>query len=213
VRDIRPTFSHILPVVDLALLVLLVFVPITTTALHLYQAADGSDQVHLHDGQFDLTIPRDQIVLWAIRIATVRAAHTIKAINLPGTIFDVLISLPTSWPSTWHPQALLLETWDALVYPFYCLPFWWLVGCGLDGIFRKERLHWSLFLIGTLLSVLCLVVALGIRFGQPARERFDLAWVIWGLAAWTIAFATLPIAWIMQSVRRGHADQQQPHSS
>ena len=51
--------SPILPVVDLALLVVLVFVPITMTALHLYQASKGSDPVHIHSGQVEMTLPAE----------------------------------------------------------------------------------------------------------------------------------------------------------
>ena len=201
-RGDRIPFSHILPVVDLALLVVLVFVPITLTTIHLYEASAGSNQLHIRTGQFDVTLPRDQIIPWSIRIATVSKANTMKAINIPGTVFDVLISLPTSWPSTWHPAALLLETWDALIYPFYCLPFWWLVGCGLDCLLRKERMHWSLLLAGTVFFGLSLACALVRHFGFSAVERIGSGWAIRGLTGWTIAFATVPIAWITQSIRQ-----------
>ena len=199
-REERLPLSHILPVVDLALLVLFVIVPITLTSAHLYEASKGSSQVEIHSGQFDMTLPRAQIVPLAIRMVTVSKAHIMKAINLPGMIFDILISLPTSWPYNWHPAALLLDTWDALVYPFFCLPFWWLVGRGLDGVIHKDRLHWSLLLIGTLLSGLCIVFSFGFRFGVPAADRDG--WLLVGFIGWTIAFAVLPIAWITQSIRR-----------
>jgi hypothetical protein len=200
-RGDRIPFSHILPLIDLALLVVLVFVPITMTALHLYEASKGSGQVTIHSGQIEMTFPRSQIVPWAIRTATISKAHLVKAINLPGTIFDILISLPTSWPSTWHPAALAPETWDTLVYPFYCLPFWWLVGRGLDGTVNNERLHWSLLLTGTLLSGTCLALTLAFRLDMSVSERIGADWFIRGFAGWTIAFAVLPIAWIMQSIR------------
>jgi hypothetical protein len=200
-RGDRIPLSHILPVIDLALLVVLVFVPITMTALHLYEASKGSDQITIHSGQIEMTFPRSQIVPWAIRAATVPKAHLVKAINLPGTIFDVLISLPISWPALWHPQALLPETWDALVYPFFALPFWWLVGRGLDGIVSEERLHWSLLLVGTLLAAACLALTLGLRLSMSVSERIGADWFIRGFAGWTIAFAVLPTAWIMQSIR------------
>jgi hypothetical protein len=205
----RIRFSHILPVVDLALLVLLVFVPITMTTLHLYQASNGSDQVHLHNGQFDITIPRDQIVLWAIRVVTVSKARTMMVINLPGALFQWLISLPSSSGSRfgWHPQALALDTWRALVFPFFALPFWWLVGCGLDTLLGRLRLHWSLLLTGTLLFAIYLTLALDLRFGTSAIERANAVWAVPGLIGWTIAFAILPIAWITQSVRLRLTDQ------
>ena len=93
-----------------------------------------------------MDLQRDQIVPWAIRVATVPKASTIMAINLPGSVLQSLISLPsrTSTSPGWHPQALALETWQALVFPFFALPFWWLVGCGLDALVYNERLHWSL---------------------------------------------------------------------
>jgi hypothetical protein len=203
-RGDRISFSHILPIIDLALLVVLVFVPITLMSIHLYQASAASGQIHIRTNQSDITLPRDQIVPWAIREATVPKAPLMKTINLPGIIFDILISLPTSWPSTWHPQALLRDTWDALVYPFFCLPFWWLVGCGLDAIVSKERLHWSLLLIGALLAGTCVLLVLGYQSGIPVAERQDNPWLMRGLAGWTIAFAVLPIAWIVQSIRQRH---------
>jgi hypothetical protein len=196
------SFSHLLPVVDLALLVLLVIVPITLTSVHLYEASKGATQVHIHSGQFEMSLPRDQIVPAAIRMETVSKARIIQGINVPGTVFEILISLPTSWPAIWHPAALLPETWDALVLPFFCLPFWWLVGCGLDGLISNERLHWSLLLIGTLLVGGCLALVLGFHVGISAAERENHPWLMRGLAGWTIAFAVLPIAWIVQSIRQ-----------
>ncbi|HEX6496098.1 MAG TPA: hypothetical protein VF018_11480, partial [Acidobacteriaceae bacterium] len=87
-------------------------------------------------------------------------------------------------------------------FPFFALPFWWLVGRGLDGIVREERLHWSPLLIGTLLAGTCFVLVLGFRFGIPAAERENDPWLMRGLTGWTIAFAVLPIAWILQTLRR-----------
>jgi hypothetical protein len=204
-RETRIHFSLLLPLIDLALLVLLVFVPITLTALHLYEASKGSNQVNIHSDAFDMSIPRNLIVPAAIRIATVPKAHAMVAINIPGILFEILISLPTSWPASWHPAALLLDTWRALVFPFFCLPFWWLVGRGLDGLLGKQRLHWSLLLIGTLFFGLCFALALGFHVSIPMSERDDSGWIIRGLTGWTVAFAILPIAWIAQVLRRRHA--------
>jgi hypothetical protein len=208
-RGDRISFSHLLPVLALALLVVLVFVPITLTAVHLYQASNGSDPVHIHAGQFEMTLPRSEIVPWAIRMETTAKAHLMMAINLPGALFQALISFSFR-TATWHPQALLLDTWRTLVFPFFALPFWWLVGCGLDGIVSRERLHWLLLLAGSLLSAACLLLALG---GVWAPEQFRLIWVIRGLTAWTIAFAILPIAWIAQWIRQRRNPPASPDTS
>jgi hypothetical protein len=201
-RGDRIPFSHILPVIDLALLVVLVFVPITRTVLHLYETSRGAELIHIHTDLFEGVLQRSQIVPWSIRAATVPKAGLIKEINLPGTIFEILISLPMSWPSMWHPAALMKETWEALVWPFFCLPFWWLVGCGLDGLISRERLHWSLLLIGTLFAGTCLALVLGLHFGISGAEQENSGWLMHGLIGWTIAFAVLPIAWIAQSIRQ-----------
>jgi hypothetical protein len=211
----RISFSHLLPVVDLALLVLLVIVPITMTSVDLYEASKGATQIHIHSGQLEMSLPRDQIVPWAIRIVTLQKARIIMAINLPGALIQGLISLPsrTSPPQGWHPQALAVETWQALVFPFFALPFWWLVGCGLDGLFYKERFHWSLLLTGTLFSVSCLVVTLGFHFGLSVEDLADSGALVSAALSWTIAFAVLPIAWIAQSIRERRHPLASPDAS
>ena len=213
-RQDRISFSHLLPVVDLALLVLLVIVPITLTSVHLYQASKGATQIHIHSGQFEMSLPRDQIVPWAIRAETMPKARIMMAINLPGTLVQKLISLSsrTSSPGGWHPQALALETWQALVFPFFALPFWWLVGCGLDALISKELLRWPSFLTGTLLFGLCVAVLISFCFPTPAADRIDLAFWIRSFAGWTFGFAVLPVAWIAQSIRQRRELQAQTAS-
>ncbi|MGA9718241.1 MAG: hypothetical protein WBQ79_08165 [Acidobacteriaceae bacterium] len=200
-RD-RIPFSHLLPLIDLALLFVLVLVPISLTTLRLYEAAKGADRVHVHTSQLDMVLQRDQFVPWAIRVATVPKARTIMAINLPGSVIQSLISLPSgsSTPSGWHPQALALETWQALVFPFFALPFWWLVGCGLDTLVYNERLSLSLAVIGTVSFASCLVPLIVLWISAAASERSDV--LVKGVAGWTIGFAILPIAWIVQSIRK-----------
>jgi hypothetical protein len=203
-RGDRIPFSHILPIIDLALLVLLVIVPITMTSVHLYEASKGATQVHIQSSQFDNTLPRNQIVPWAIRAATMPRARTMMAINLPGIFIQALISLPaiTSGAQGWHPQALTLQTWQALVFPFFALPFWWLVGCGLDGLFRKERLHWSLLVTGTVLFGLCLAAVIAFCSPMSIADRADFALPMKAFAGWAIAFGILPTAWIAQHIRQ-----------
>ena len=210
-RGDRLPFSHLLPIIDLGLLVLLVFVPITMTAIHLYEATKGTTQIHIQSGQFDMMLPRNEIVPWAIRVATMPRALTMMAINLPGVIIQALISLPAikSGTQAWHPQALTLQTWQALVFPFFALPFWWLVGCGLDGLFRKERLHWSLLVSGTVLFGLCLAGVIAFCFPMSAADRADFVLPMKGCAGWAIGFGILPIAWIAQSIRQRREPQPQ----
>jgi hypothetical protein len=202
-RDRLP-FSHLLPLIDLALLVILVFVPITMTALHLYQISNGADPVHIHDGELELSFPRGQIIPWAIRASTMPRACVMMAINIPGALISALISLPSisSGHQAWHPQAVTLQTWQALVFPFFALPFWWLVGCGLDSLVYSERLHWILRLSGTILFAFCLAIVIGFYSRTSVSDRADLALPMKGILVWTVGFATLPAAWITQSIRQ-----------
>ena len=202
-RD-RIRFSHLLPLIDLTLLAVLVFIPIALTALRLYQASNGASSIHLHAGELDGDLPRSQIIPWAIRVASVPRAPVVMAINFPGVLIQTLISLPahTSPPSTWHPEALALDTWRALVFPFFALPFWWLVGCGLDALVSKERLHWWLLLIGTLLCITCLALGFGFHFDMAEAEHAGSVWFTRGLIGWTIGFVILPLAWIAQFIRQ-----------
>jgi hypothetical protein len=202
-RGDRLPFSHLLPIIDLALLVVLVFVPITMTAFHLYEASNGADQLHIHFGSVEAIVPRSQIVPWAIQMETMPRAHTMMAINLPGFLTQALISLPSikSGAQSWHPQALTLQTWQALVFPFFALPCWWLVGCGLDGLFRKERLHWSLLVTGTVLFGLCLAAVIA-SFPMSIADRADFVLPMKGCVGWTIALAVLPMTWVAQSIRQ-----------
>ena len=197
-RDRLP-FSHLLPLIDL------VFVPITMTALHLYSVSKGADPVHIRTGEFETIVPRNRIVPFAIQIATMTRARTMMAVNVPGVLIQWIISLPTTRTAWWCPQALLLTTWQALVFPFFALPFWWLVGSGLDAFVYQERLQWSFFLVGTVLFTLCFAGVIAYCMPMSTSDRAELVLPMQGLIGWTIGFATLPAAWIMQSIRQRRA--------
>jgi hypothetical protein len=158
-----------------------------------------------------MTFPRSQIIPWSIRAATVPRARTMMAINLPGALIQWLISLPSSnaTRSGWHPQALLLETWQALVFPFFALPFWWLVGCGLDGLVYRQKLHLALRVIGTVCFAFCLAIVFDYFFRTFALDRVDLA-TMRGTIIWTIGFVTLPAAWIAQYIRQRRSREGSP---
>jgi hypothetical protein len=39
---------------------------------------------------------------------------------------------------------------------------------------------------------------------MSVAERQGVLWPFFGLAGWALAFAVLPVAWIMQSIRQRH---------
>ena len=138
-RGDRIPFSHILPVVDLALLVVLVFVPITLTAFHLYQASQGlrSGPYPRRSIRHDTSAQPDR-ALGHPRGDRCRRAHYHDGHQPSRLLFRSLISLPSSWRAAgWHPQALRSKPGRRSSFRSSALPFWWLVGCGIDGFGLK----------------------------------------------------------------------------
>jgi hypothetical protein len=161
-------------------------------------ASHGSDVVALHAGHFDLTLPRNRLLSFSLESVTRQHSHTITAINIPAIFIEILVSLPTSWPSSWHPPQLSMDSWRSLTFPIFCLPAWWLVGRGIDGLLGRKRLHWATLSTGSVLFVLFVIGFVGITFSMSAEERADSHWVLWGLAFWILAFSVLPLTWFLR---------------
>jgi len=197
VRVTRISFSFLLLFFELS--VWAVMVPIQAGLLWywVHETAHDSETVSIHSGQFEGTLPRNQLLTWARISVTSQRSQTITAINLPGVLVEVLISLPTSWPGTWHPASLPMDSWRSCSLPFFCLSAWWLVGQGIDGLLGRRRLHLAMLLTGSILFLLFLV-PFGAFFWAPASDRADMAWLLPGFGFWTLAFGVLPFAWLRQ---------------
>lgn len=119
----------------------------------------------------------------------------IRTINLPALFSEMAISLPTTWPDSWHPETYSLFVWRSFAWPFYCLPFWYLVGRALDSLVLKRPLPTAVTIIGFFLSLIFLLVSLGLALTAviPTEEKDSSIHV--GIWLWTILFATVPIAW------------------
>jgi hypothetical protein len=199
VKTTRIPFSYLLPLFDLCIWVLLVLVPVTLAFLHLNAIAQA-DGAHLGTDVLILNIPRNHLVASVFTFGTIKQAHFVAGLNLPGTFIEVLISLVTTWPESFHPASISGDSWRAVTFPIFCLPAWWFVGKGLDA-FRGRRLHWFSLTVGTLLSIFLLVLILGLRFGMSASEQEEVvSWAYWGLSFWAVAFAIFPIVWVRQII-------------
>ena len=136
-REDRIPFSHILPVVDLALLVLLVFVPITYDRRPSLRGVEWlRPRSTSTAGQFEMTLSRSQIVPLGYPDGD-HGESSLDDGHQPSrhTSSRRSISLPSikSGAQSWHPQALTLQTWQALVFPFLACPSGGSSVCGLDG--------------------------------------------------------------------------------
>ena len=200
-RIARTPFALLLPVAELAVTWVLL-VPVQTGFIYyrLRNAAVNSDGIRIRSGSFDLSLRRKQFLLFALESTLVRQSHTISGLNLPGGFVQGLISLPTSRPGTWHPAALTLDSWRSLTFPFFCLPAWWFVGNGLDGLVGRKRLPVAILLSGSVLCVLFLTAVVG-YFTSPPSDQADLRWVMPGVGFWALAFGVLPLTWFRQRFR------------
>jgi hypothetical protein len=196
----RASFTVLLPLCELILWIVLIAIPATMNFLNLKQIAHGSLTAHIDLRNFSVDIPRHQFLSFAFSSATNNKAHAITAINIPGIIPEILFSLVTSWPQSWHPAGWILDSWRALIFPFYCLPAWWFAGLGFDSLLGWRRLHWGALLSGSIFFVLFVTLFLGFGFGLSASERADRdsQWILWGTGLWALLFATFPCAWLRQ---------------
>jgi hypothetical protein len=198
----RASFSVLLPLFELALWAAFVAVPATLVFLNLKQLAHGSPTAHLGSGSFIAEIPREHFLWFALASANEKS-HTITAVNLPGMVPEILLSLATSWPAEWHPAGWMGDTWRVVAFPFFCVPAWWFVGLGLDSLFGWRRLQGGTFLLGSIFFLLFLTLFFGLFFGISASERAEssMDWVYWGIGLWSLLFSIFPCAWLLQSRR------------
>jgi hypothetical protein len=195
VRSSPIPFAAWLPVFSVALWIALFAVPVTLDFISLEQAARGTGEARISAGSFEERIPRDRFLPFAAETVSMQFGHTIMAVNTPGTLVEALVSLPTTWPSSYRPAGILLDEWRCFSLPLFCMPAWWLVGIGLDGLVGRRRIHWSIMVLGTIFSILFFVLVIGLRFGMDASERAETVWPLWGLGLWAVLFAVVPLAW------------------
>jgi hypothetical protein len=201
VKAARIPFSVLFPIGELAVWASVILSQTTLTFYGLNHAAHGSEVVATHFGQYGVILPRNQWFFFSLQTVTMRQSHIISAINFPGMLIDSFMPLLSSWRPLRYLPYLPMDSRRALTLPIFCLPAWWLVGRGIDGLLGRKYLHWAALLTGSVLFVLFVVVLLGFTFGLSAADRADSHWILWGLALWVLAFAVLPIVWLQRGLR------------
>ena len=200
----RVSFSFVLIFVELTLWFVLVPMQTGLVYLRMLRRAGKAESLSIRAEGLEMRIPRDRFLYYAFQSVTLRESHAVTAINLPGVFVEVSISLPTTWPAMWHPKALLSDSWRAAILPFFCLPAWWFVGRGLDGVVRKRRLPWIMLVGGTVLFLACIAFWGGF-LTSSVSERRDLAWLMPGVAIWTLGFGTFLVVWIRRRAESARA--------
>jgi len=199
------SFSIVLPLLSSALWVALIAIPATLAYVNMRHISRNGSGVTFHSHQYSFTVPRNRFFASSVRSSASLNHKVIEAANLPGFSIELLQSrLSSSWPMSWTPAGMDIFTWRAIIFPFYCLPFWWFVGLGVDALLRRRKLRWPVLLLGTLLCGFFLFLILGLRFGLSAEERDGLVYPFLGFGLWIVLFGIFPMTWVRSWVLSRH---------
>ena len=161
---------------------------------------DGTLVIEAGDGGFEL--PRPSITAYASMSAASDLSKPIQALNSPAMLTEVVASMVTrSWPDSWRPSYFGptqpgLFLWRALIFPIYCIPFWWIAGRGIDAWFVRRRLGWPSLLAGSFLCGAFLFLFTGLAVTTETRSYKDMLFILIGLGLWIVLFATYPATWV-----------------
>lgn len=194
----RVPFRILLPLLALAVWVGIVAVPAMSIYNELRAVTGNVKNATVTEGTRRTTIPPESFAAYAVNEAVVTHSHVITALNLPGALMEMPVSLATTLPEVWYPRRLELWTWRALATVVSCLPAWWLAGLGLEALLGRRRLRWPWVALGGAACGLLLVMLGGFLFGVSAGPGGG--WVYAGLVLWIVLFAVLPGAAVRQGM-------------
>jgi hypothetical protein len=172
-----PSFSTRLPLIALLCCYVSLASLTTISYIDLRQTSRGGD-VRVLTHEMSITIPRNQFFLASVTGSGALASRTVQAINFPAMISEILASVMMhSWPNSWRPKIFGdlppgLFIWRGLIFPIYCLPFWWFAGLGIDA-FRGRRCHWMVLLFGTILTAFFVFIGIGLAITAEKRDYRD----------------------------------------
>jgi hypothetical protein len=198
-----------LPLVAWIVSILALVAPIAVTYVNLRHADVGSDRISVTTANGAVfTFPRDSLPSLAVHFGVSRTSSYVRALNFSGFLGEVVLSVVMRADgAVWHPRSFLFEDWEAVSFPLFSLPFWWLAGRGLDTVRGTEASRTWLVPLGTVLWILMSVLFLGMRFGLSPSERFesDISWVLWGSAFWALLFGVFPLIAVLRFRKRQRA--------
>lgn len=192
----RLPFRMLLPVMAVVVWLGMVAGPAARMDHELRRVTGNAKNATVPVDTFHTTIPPQRFLAFAVNEAVVTHSHLITAVNLPGALMEMPISLATTVPEEWYPKHLDLWTWMAMGTLFYCLPAWWLVGLGVEALCGPRQLRWPWAVLGFMLCGLLMVLLAGFLFGASTSSRAGGGWVFAGLGWWIVLFALLPVAWV-----------------
>lgn len=198
----RLPFSILIPLLALVACSAFLLFPTLILFDHLRHVPAVGGNVYLGNQMIQVAAPRRHLLWWSFGIATFARAHIVMGINLPGFALHSLFSSLFSGSPFWQPPGMMPDAWRAIVSPILCLPAWWFVGRGIDGIFGTRRLGWPTVVIGAILAAFLLTFIFGFEFGMSPEEQQTTTVPMWSFTLWAVAFAVGPIAYLKQRLSR-----------
>jgi hypothetical protein len=191
----RLPFRMLLPVMAVVVWLGMVAGPAARMDHELRRVTGNVKNATVSVGTFHTTISPQRFAAFAVNEAVLTHSHALTAMNFPGALMEMPISLATTVPEAWYPKQLESWTWMAMATLFYCLPAWWLVGLGVEALVGPRQLRWQWAGLGLVMCGLLVVLLAGFLFGTSTSNHAGGGWVFAGLGLWIVLFALLPVAW------------------
>jgi hypothetical protein len=187
------SFAAFLPIAELGVWSAAVLVPSLLTYARLIVAAKGDS------GHFGITLPHN-VLLFSLTLVCEQRFLFITCLNLPGMLIGAPVTIPVIAHLRDQPvvfsTVISPQTWNTLTSPFFCIPAWWFVGKNLDTLAARRRVSKVILAIGSILCCACVAFSIG-TLSAPPTDINDLIGFLPGSIFWTIAFATVPLGWLL----------------
>jgi len=197
-KALRLQYSILVPIASVIVWGVLILIPALILFDRLHYSSPGAESIRIPIGSFTMIIPQSYSLSGSFDLIASVRAHLIDGINLPGFILNSLVSLFLFGSAHSAPATMMSEMFRVITTPILCLPAWWFVGCGCEGILGPRKVRWPMLVSGVVLCVFFLVLALGFTFGESPQERTEMMVPIWSFFFWAAAFAIPSIAWCFQ---------------
>jgi len=208
----RPSFAWIFPFLAPLLCIAVITTMTALNYINLRQTSVHGSGVSFHTHDYAFTVPRDKFLSTSFIAPAHVLSPAIQALNFPGMFGEVIASVVMrTWPDSYRPAALGPLPDDLFIlraasFPFFCIPFWWFAGLGMDALLKTRTLRWPSLLIGTLFWIVYLVIGIGMTcmfFAEKDKER-SMIFIPIGFALWTAMMTAFPITWL-RNIRQRRA--------
>ena len=194
-------FRWLLPVVGVSVWVWVIALPAVQTYRALRAIGAQGKNAAVSVGTFHATILAENFWPFAVNEAVVTHSHALTAIAMPGALVEMPLTIALTNPSLWYPKQMDEWTWSLLEAPLYCLPAWWLVGLGMEGLLGRRRVRWPLLLLGSVAWATFAFMLCEYLLGWLLPGHAVEGWVVAGFGLWIALFSVLPAVWILRGRR------------